>query len=284
MEDFNPQTLASLFKPDSSSSKGENGQITIMGGSGLFHGAPVLALKAASRLVDMVFFSSPEPEIGKVAAQLKAGLSSFIWVPFAQAEEYIGKSEAVLIGPGLMRFRHEMQNSECQKKRVCDKEGEKTKDLTESLLRKFPRKQWVIDGGSLQVVEAGFLPVGAILTPNRREFKLLFDLEPTPSNAQKMAQKYRCIVVLKLVETIVCSAKAVRIKGGNAGLAKGGTGDLLAGLITGLAAKNEPFLAACAGAYLLKKAADELYQKVGFAYNADDLAVQITIELGNYYR
>jgi len=78
--------------------------------------------------------------------------------------------------------------------------------------------------------------------------------------------------------------KVVLVKGGNAGLAKGGTGDLLAGLIVGLAVKNEPFLAACAGAYILKKTADELYRKVGFVYNADDLAAKMPEILGQYIR
>jgi len=36
--------------------------------SRLFHGAPLLSLKIASRLNKMVFFSSPEPSLGKVAA------------------------------------------------------------------------------------------------------------------------------------------------------------------------------------------------------------------------
>lgn len=57
-------------------------QTTIISGSRLFHGAPLLALKVASRLNRMVFFSSPEPSLGEVAAKIKSRLFSFIWVPF----------------------------------------------------------------------------------------------------------------------------------------------------------------------------------------------------------
>lgn len=281
MEEFKPQELKKLFRPAVNSSKEDNGKIAIIGGSGLFHGAPLLALKTASRIVDMVFFSSPEPAMGKVAECLKSKLSSFIWVPFEEVGDYIEKSEAVLIGPGLMRFKKEAQSTECKDKKICSFEGEKTKKITEDLLKKFPQKQWVIDGGSLQVMEARFIPKNAILTPNRKEFEMLFG----KNSPEKMAEKHSCIVVLKLPETIVCSPeKCVVIKGGNAGLTKGGTGDVLAGLTVGLAAKNPPFLAACAASFVVKQAADDLYKKAGFAYNADDLADKIPEVLGEYFR
>ena len=100
-----------------------------------------------------------------------------------------------------------------------------------------------------------------------------------------LAQKYQCVIVLKKVTTIVCSPKkCCLIEGGNAGLTKGGTGDVLAGLAVALAAKNEPFLAACAASYIIKKAAEKLYQKVGFAYSADDLAEVVPAVLGRWWR
>lgn len=281
MEEFTSQELKKLFKPFPKSKKEDNGKVTIIGGSSLFHGAPILALKTASRLVDMVFFSSPEPSIGRIAEKIKSQLGAFIWVPFREVEDYIVKSDAILIGPGFMRYRQEKQNKECKIKSLCDKEGYKTKKITENFLQKFPQKQWVIDAGSLQVMEKRYIPNNAILTPNQKEYQLLFG----KNKPEEMAKKYRCIIILKTPETIVYSAKkSVLIKGGNAGLTKGGTGDVLAGLTVGLAAKNEPFLAACAASWILKKTADKLYQEVGFAYNADDLAEKITEVLGRYWR
>lgn len=295
MKEFNFGALKKLSKPEPASSKEDNGKVTIIGGSSLFHGAPLLALKVASRVVDMVFFTSPEPSVGKVAEKAKSQLGSFIWLPWEDREEYIRKSDAVLIGPGLMRYRSE-KNHKCKNHRICDQVGEETKRITQQLLRNFPQKQWVIDAGSLQVMKAKFIPKNAILTPNLKEFRMLFGGEDISDGVRKhsseveesvkrLAKKYQCIIVLKKVETIVSSSReCVVVKGGNAGLTKGGTGDILAGLTVALVAKNPPFLAAAAASFIVKKAADELYQKVGFSYNADDLAEKLPEVLGGYFR
>jgi NAD(P)H-hydrate epimerase len=66
---------------------------------------------------------------------------------------------------------------------------------------------------------------------------------------------------------------------GNAGMTKGGTGDVLAGLIAALACKNDLFLAGGAGAYLNGLAGDRLQRRVGFAYNASDLVEEIPLTL-----
>ena len=60
VREFNKNDLKRLYKPASDSTGEDNGQVTIIGGSKLFHGAPILSLKVASRMVDMVFFASPE--------------------------------------------------------------------------------------------------------------------------------------------------------------------------------------------------------------------------------
>ena len=76
--------------------------------------------------------------------------------------------------------------------------------------------------------------------------------------AQKYAQKWSCVVVLKGATTCISDGKQVRLNTtGNAGLAKGGSGDVLAGLITGLLAQRlSAFDAASCGAYLLGVSAD----------------------------
>jgi NAD(P)H-hydrate epimerase len=283
MRAFDLKDLKKLYKPKSNSSKEDNGQITIIGGSSLFHGAPILALKTASRIVDMVFFSSPEKSLREVASIIKAQLSSFIWVPWEEVEEYIKKSDAILIGPGFMRYRNEKQRKECLEDEKCGIEAEKTKKITKNLIKKFPQKKWVIDAGSLQTIEAKDIPQNAIITPNKREFKLVFkdeskgiDTMPGKEKAEllkSLSQKYKIYIVLKGAETIVSSPnEVIVVKGGNAGLTKGGTGDILAGLATALLAKNDPLLAASVASFIVKKAADELYKKVGFNYNADDLS------------
>lgn len=222
-----------------------------------------MALITASRIVDMVFFASPEPSVGEVARRIKSELLSFIWIPWEETVEYIKKSDAVLIGPGFMRYGP-------------GGEGGETKNITEKFLSKFPDKKWVIDAGSLQVIDPGLIPAGSILTPNQKEYKMIFgQIDP-----QEAAKRYNCIIVIKGPSTFVYSPEdSVEVKGGNPGLTKGGTGDVQAGLTVALLAKNEPFLAACSASCLIKKAADKLYEEQGTYYNSDDLAQ----ELGLYF-
>jgi NAD(P)H-hydrate epimerase len=220
----------------------------------------------------MVFFASPEPSIGEVANQLKSKLLSFIWVPWQETEEYIKKSDAILIGPGLMRFTSESQISNDKSQISNDKSGMETREITHNFLTKFPEKKWVIDAGSLQVMDPSWIPANSILTPNAREYKILFgDMNPDVA-----AKKYNCVIVAKGPTTFVFSPdNVVEVPGGNPGLTKGGSGDIEAGLTVALLAKNDPFLAAASASYIVKKAADELYKKVGVNYNSDDLAGEI---------
>lgn len=270
---FAPAELKKLYKPASDSSGEDNGQVTIVGGSSLFHGAPLLALKVASRVVDMVFFASPEPSVGRIAEKIKSQLASFIWVPWEEVEDYIEKSDAVLVGPGFMRFRSE-RVPHGERAHVCDEACKLTRDITERFLQKFPNKRWVIDAGSLQVMEANWIPQRAIVTPNKKEFELLFGGMDT----QAAAKKYGCVIVRKGPITVVAGeGECVEIANGNAGLTKGGTGDVVAGLTVALFAKNDAFLAASSASYLAKAAGDDLYGRVGTNYNADDLAEVIPL-------
>lgn len=272
MDKFDSKLLDNLVLPQNGSTKGENGQVAIIGGSKLFHGAPLLALTAASRFVDMVYFTSPEKSVGEVANSIKSKLFSFIWVPWNEVNSYIQKSDAVLIGPGFMRFRSEKVTEE--ERLTCDEACRESAAITEKLLKKFPDKKWVIDGGSLQSLNPDWIPEKAILTPNQKEYQRLFG-NKKPS---AVANKFNCVIVYKLPDTVVCSPeKCIVVSGGNPGLTKGGTGDVQAGLTVGLLAKNDPFLAAAAASYLVKNAADSLFAKVGTAYNADDLSKEISL-------
>ncbi len=279
MKIFDKSELKRLYIQKINSQGEDNGQVAIIGGSDLFHGAPIYALKIASRVVDMVFFSSTEPSVGYVAEALKSKLMSFIWIPWNELDKYAEKSDAILIGPGMKRFKKEVGNEKLEISNTnLDSDGKETREITERLLKKFPHKKWVIDAGSLQTMDREWIPERSILTPNKKEFSLLFDSDPNIENACEMAKKYKCIIVLKGPETYVCGeTDCLSIDGGNAGLTKGGTGDCLAGLTVALLAKNDPYLAACSASYIAKAAADELYNKVGILYNADDLADQIPV-------
>lgn len=275
---FSPNELQKLYVPPTNSSGEDNGQVTIIGGSELFHGAPLLALTPASQIVDMVFFSSPFKPEESIVNNIKSKLFSFIWVPWRDIEKYIEKSDTILMGPGFMRYASERT----KRGRVFDATGRRTRRITEYLLKEFPRKKWVIDAGSLQTMDPTWIPSNAIITPNRKEFEMLFHVELKDSIkdsldvVEKVASDYKCIVVLKGPETVVTNGReTVFVEGGNAGLTKGGTGDVLAGLTVALLAKNDPMLAATCASYLIKKTADELYKIVGTHFNADDVSAYI---------
>ena len=264
---FDTATPKKLFVPKPGSHKGENGKVMIIGGSKLFHAASLWPLEIASKIVDMVFYSSV-PENNELVQSVKKEWRNGIVVPREKIDEYIAEADSILIGPGLPRESGVEQGDD------------DTKELTESLLKKYPKKKWVIDGGSLQTINPDLIPANAILTPHHGEFAKLFG---TPGSSEeivmKMAQKYHCVILLKGQEDIVCSSeKCVTIPGGNAGMTKGGTGDVLAGLVTALYAQNsDPFLVASCASYINKKAGEALFEKVGLYFNASDLVEEIPI-------
>jgi NAD(P)H-hydrate repair Nnr-like enzyme with NAD(P)H-hydrate dehydratase domain len=147
-----PKQVKKLYRPAPDSKKGENGKLLIIGGSQLFHGAPVWAVKIASRIVDLVFYFSI-PDLLKAAQKLP--VLDFIAVPKKELENYFKEADAVLIGPGLPRTSQ-------------------TKKTTNNLLRKYPDKKWIIDAGSLQTMDKDLLNKNQLLTPHLGEFERLF--------------------------------------------------------------------------------------------------------------
>lgn len=268
---FDPKELKKLYIPPANSHKGQNGKLLLISGSKLFHSSSLWALKVASRIVDMVFYSSVD-ENNQIVMEAKTEFRDGIIIPRNKIENYIAEADCILIGPGLPRREgREMGDDD-------------TKMLTENLLKKYPQKKWVVDGGSLQVIDPEIIPQNSIITPHSREFKMLFGVEVSEENVVKMAKKYNIIIVTKGPADIVCSPfdsaqgeiQCVRISGGNAGMTKGGTGDVLAALIASLYCKNDdPFLVTSAGSYLNKKAGESLFKKVGYYFNASDLVDEI---------
>lgn len=246
--------LKNLYVPPRESHKGQNGRLLIIGGSHLFHAASLWSLTVASRIVDLVHYSSV-PENNEIVQKAKEEFRNGIVVPRDDVESYIEEDDCILIGPGMTRD-HE------------------TEVFTNTLLKKFPKKQWIIDAGALQMMDVSLIPKNAILTPHHGEYTMAFGAE----KIEDVAKKYNCIVLLKGEKDIVSDGRETRvIEGGNAGMTKGGTGDVLAGLIAALACKNDPFLATIAGSFINKKAGDALYARVGPYFNATDLASEIPV-------
>ncbi len=125
----------------------------------------------------------------------------------------------------------------------------------------------VIDADALNILSQNkewfhLLQEGAILTPHPKEFERMAGSWDTDYEKLDLlvdfSKKYKCVVVLKGAYTAIASrGKLFFNRTGNPGLATGGSGDVLTGLITGLLAqKYTPLEAAILGVYLHGRASD----------------------------
>ena len=252
--------LEKIKLPDPKSHKGQNGKLLVIGGSELFHSSIFWAADVASKIVDMVHFASPANENNQLVRQkIKAGFWSGIVVDWSEIDYYLEEDDAVLIGPGMDR-------------------SNQTEIIVNQLLAKYPTKKWVIDGGALQMVDPQYFTAGQIITPHHKELEIVLD---------KISSSDRAVALTKLLETkITLLAKGptdevtqdsivVKIPGGNAGMTKGGTGDVLAGLVAALYCQHDALTAAIVGSYLNKYSAETLWKTVGPNFSAGDLVVEV---------
>ena len=261
------ELLIQLYIPSNNSHKGQNGRVLIIGGSSLFHSASIWAAEIASHFVDIVHYSSTI-ENNEIFLSLKKKFHNGIVVAKNDLEFYINEDDAILIGPGMSREQND--------------EGKYTYSLTKSIIEKFSNKRFVFDAGSLQMMKPDWLlnlKQSPILTPHQIEFERLFKIEiinqsfeEKIKSVEKVAKQYRCIILLKAIDDIISDGvNTYVIKGGNAGLTKGGTGDILAGLTVAFYAKNNPLLSAILASYFIKRSGDQLFKTVATWYNNDDI-------------
>ncbi|MFH0749781.1 MAG: NAD(P)H-hydrate dehydratase [Candidatus Gottesmanbacteria bacterium] len=238
------------------SHKGQNGRLLLIGGSTLFHAASLWSLTVASRIVDLVHYASV-PDNNDIVRQAKEEFRNGMVIRRENIHAYIQEDDCILIGPGMDRT-------------------EETQELTKFLLKKYPQKQWVIDAGALQMIDVSHIPHHAILTPHHQEFNLLLKKTDHIQTPEQFANAYHCIVLLKgQIDIVTDGTCTEHVSGGNAGMTKGGTGDVLAGLVAALACTNDPFASAVCGSIINKQAGDDLFIAVGPFFNATDLADQI---------
>jgi NAD(P)H-hydrate epimerase len=134
----------------------------------------------------------------------------------------------------------------------------------------------VIDGDGLKRVKQR-IPRGAVLTPHENEFRMLFGKEGTPANVESMAKRTGCVILKKgPVDVISDGKRTVQNRIHNPGMTKGGTGDVLAGLLAALACKNPPFESAVAAARINGRAGNTLVKEHGYNFCASDLAEQLS--------
>ena len=243
------EDIKGLVKRKEKSHKGENGVVLIVAGSAQYHGAAIFAGVTASRIVDLVYFATSEEN----KMHVKNASPEFIVLEFNNISSALPKADSVLIGPGL-------------------EQSQKIRNLVNSLLTKNKGKRFVLDATALRLIDPRWLHPNCIVTPHPNEFRQLFKMVPSKENAIRAAQKFGCVVVLKGRTDYISDRKQhAEISGGSPMLTTGGTGDILAGLIAGFAAKNPLFLAAKAGCFLNKYAGDLLQKEKGGMWNAQDL-------------
>ena len=110
-----------------------------------------------------------------------------------------------------------------------------------------------------------------VLTPHPGEMGRLTGLsagevlEDPIDIAGRYAKRWGCTILLKGAATVVSDGlRTCLLAEGNAGLGKGGSGDVLTGIITGLLCQGiEPFDAACLGSYLLGTSAERAFELLG---------------------
>lgn len=281
-----------LPKPSPDSHKGENGKITlVVGGSPLFHGAGQLSAMAANRIInrfasttnDMVYLcTTPE-----TASYYKQNQPTFLAITREGLDEYISQSDVILIGTGMMRSSEKDRED-------TKNEPEITKKMTLKVLSS--RKKAVLDGGSIQVIQPQdlLLNTNVIITPNHKEMANLFnlsiqdllishssDLEQIKKLAEIVQRKAReCEITILLkgpIDIIANKDNWLFSRGGVPGMTKGGTGDVLAGIVAALYSKEEnSLMAAAAASFITKRAGEDLFKKYKNNFDAIDLEEQIS--------
>ena len=237
--------------------KGQNGVLTVIGGSRKYHGAPLYAIEAAAPFVDLIYFFSPRMQ-NRQLLRMKSRSNAFITLDRQNdLEKAVEKSDCILVGNGLEK-------------------NPANKKLVNALLRKFPNKRFVLDAGGIKLADKALFNNRVVLTPHAGEFERCFHQKANAKNAKEKAKENRCIILLKnpVADVVTNGKKIFRNFTGNPGMTRGGTGDVLAGLVAALSTQNDLFLSAQAGAFLNGLAGD-LVAKRRRAFTADDVATSL---------
>lgn len=256
-EKITKSVFKKLFSPRADSHKYQNGLVLVIAGSKQYHGSLVFAAVTASRLADLIFICTAKENFPIV----KKYSPTFIVHPYSDALKLAKRVDSILIGPGIDR-------SAAMKK------------LAAALVAKNKNKRIILDATALRLINPKALHANCCVTPHAKEFKALFKIPATKENVALAAKKFNCTVVLKGKTDFVSDGARLYCNfTGNAGMTKGGTGDTLAGLLAGFAAKNGLLLAAQAACYLNGFAGDLLFKERGFQYNAEDLMKELPLAM-----
>lgn len=244
--------IASVYRPrDRFAHKGHFGHALLMAGSYGKIGAAVLAARGCLHS-GVGLLSCHLPRCGYEIMQSSVPEAMVHtdqqehWL--ARTEEDLSKYDAIGIGPGIGT-------------------APETRMLLHELFDAY-RNPVVIDADALNCISQQkdllkLVPAGSILTPHPKEFERLFgeaanDFERM-ERALLQARELNAVIMLKGHHTLIATpdGKAFFNATGNAGMATGGTGDVLTGILTGLLAQGYSSVeAAILGVYLHGLAGD----------------------------
>jgi len=244
MTSIDLNSIQTIFKkrlPESN--KGHHGHALIIAGSKAKMGAAIIASNSALRAgAGLVTVNIPKKERLAIFTTIPEAM-----IEFREDKTHWEKYKAIAIGPGF----------------GTDKTAErKVEFLIENVNLPI-----VFDADALNILAQNQnwlnkLPVKSILTPHPKEFDRLFGNHTSEEERRKTAitkaNELNTIIVLKGHQTFITDGNAsFQNTTGNSGLAKGGSGDALTGIITAFLAQGyEPLNAAILGVYLHGLAAD----------------------------
>lgn len=248
------EALRNVLRPRARNShKGQSGRVLCLGGDHGSGGAIILCADAALRSgAGLVDIATREEHIAAVLARRPEAMARAVERSEDLAVQ-LQQADVVAIGPGLGQ-------------------GVWGRVLFGAALG--AGKPLVLDADALNLLAAReqTLPPDTILTPHPGEAaRLLGSTTVDVQNdrfgaAHAIAEKYDATVVLKGAGTIIASngRRPGLIGAGNPGMAVGGMGDLLTGVIAALRAQGQPaFDAACVGALLHAAAGDDAAREGG---------------------
>lgn len=246
------QLIQSIYLPrDQFAHKGNFGHAYLLAGSFGKMGAAVLCAQACLR-AGVGLLTVHVPTTGVEILQISTPEAMIV----TGDDEPISRYAALGIGPGM--------GTEPQAVSLLRNVFQKLNSLSEE--RK--KVSIVLDADALNILSAHpelleQLPADSILTPHPKEFERLFgksanDFERIKLAEQK-ANELQCCIILKGHHTFIASPghPGYFNSTGNAGMATGGSGDVLTGILTGLLAQGYSSLHACLlGVYLHGSAGD----------------------------
>ena len=272
--------IRKIVKPrDTLSRKGENGIALVVGGSRIYHGAPLLSSLAALRSgTDLVYTAIPK--INLVSSRIFS--PDLIILPFPDDKLTTGsvrrllntlpkKIDASAIGMGLTVSRSQPLILLLQKLLEDD-------------------SQLVIDAGALiPDILPDISNNQTIVTPHAGEFKRLFGEIPTNNLSEQIklvtgkAKEFGLIIVLKGHQNIVSDGEnAFVIERTTPSMTVGGTGDILSGLITGFRTKYGSLHSCLLGLFFNGQAGLRISDKIGSHMVASDLLTELPYVMKEY--